>query len=186
MPKEDDKGNKLLQIEETVEVPPSSVITSVVAGNPQNARIAVLNAGNQSVYLSSGSSSIIQGSGLIVSGPTIVEGETYEISQDIDERSSNYDLQIESVWVQNDELAQFSLNIISASYDMYYRNISLSVAPNPLIQIGDIAQLSIKTYSVNFPSDQYWIVSGIDHNFSNGMTTNLTLKPFKKIFGMVE
>lgn len=186
MAKDNKNGNKLLQIEETVEVPPSSVITSIVAGTPQNARVAVLNAGNQSVYLSSGSNSIIEGSGLIVSGPTIIEGETYEISEDIGEGSSNSDLQIESVWVQNDELAQFSLYIISSAYDMYYKNIILSIAPNPLIQIGDIAQISIKTYSVNFPSDQYWIVSGIDHNFSNGLTTKLTLKPFKKIFSVVE
>jgi hypothetical protein len=159
------KLNKILVLEEAIEVPEDAVSTSIVAGTPQDARIAVLNASNQTIYLSAGSSNNLSGGGLIVKGPTIIEGETYEVSEQLQLGSFDAELDIESVWVQNEDIANYSLYIISSYYDMYYKNLSLKVASNPLIQVGDLAKIKIKTYKIEFPETQYWIVSSITHKF---------------------
>jgi hypothetical protein len=65
---------------------------------------------------------------------------------------------------------------------MYYKSLSLKISPNPLIQIGDLAKIKIKTYKVEFEESQYWIVSSVKHKFDKGMTTDIILKPVKKVF----
>jgi len=176
------KYNKDLVVEEAIEVSEDAVSTSIVAGTPEDARLAVLNASNQTIYLSAGSSSSISGGGLIVRGPTIIEGETYEISEEFEEESFGTDLEIQSVWIQNEDIANYSLYIISSYYDMYYKNLSLKVSSNPLVQVGDIAKIKIQTYKINFPEDQYWLVSSVTHRFDKGLATDILLKPIKKIF----
>lgn len=183
--KKNKKLNKILSLAETVKVPEDAVITSIVAGTPQDARIAVLNNGNQTVYLSTGSSNQLSGGGLIVRGPTIIEGETYEVSEDLYTDSFDSDLDIESVWIQNEDIANYSLYIISSYYDMYHKNLSLKISPNPLIQINDIAKIKIKTYKIEFPDTQYWIVSSVKHKFDKGLSTDVILKPVKKVFDAV-
>jgi hypothetical protein len=178
------KYNKILVIEEIVEVPEDAIATSIVAGTPQDARIAVLNASNQTIYLSAGSSNNISGGGLIVKGSTIIEGETYEVSEDLELGSFDAQLDVESVWIQNEEIANYCLYIISAYYDMYYKNLSLKISPNPLIQVGDLAKIKIKTYKVEFPETQYWIVSSIKQKFDKGLSTEIILKPVKKVFDL--
>lgn len=186
------KYEKDIAIAEVVEVPKDAVSTSVVAGTPQNARIAVLNASNQTIYLSAGSSNNISDGGLVIKGPTIIEGETYEVVREVEfsgfveaDDSFDADLEIQSVWIQNDDIANYCLYLISSYYDMYYKSMSLKVSANPLIQVGDIARIKIKTYKIDFPEDQYWLVSSVSHKFSNGLTTDIILKPIKKIFDVV-
>jgi|LakMenE01Jun11ns_1017448.scaffolds.fasta_scaffold9953719_3 hypothetical protein len=177
------KYSSKIAISETIEVPNDAVSISIVAGTPQDARVAVLNASNQTIYLSAGSSNTISAdSGLIVKGSTVIEGETYEIYEDIESPSFDSQLDIESVWIQNEDIANYCLYIISSYYDMYYKSLSLKISPNPLIQIGDLAKIKIKTYKVEFEESQYWIVSSVKHKFDKGMTTDIILKPVKKVF----
>lgn len=176
------KYEKILTVAEVVEVPKDAVSMSIVAGTPQDARIAVLNASNQTIYLSAGSSNNISGGGLIIKGPTVIEGETYEVFEELDTASFDADLEIQSVWIQNDDIANYCLYIISSYYDMYYKNLSLKVSPNPLIQVGDIARVQIDTYKIDFPDTQYWLVSSVQHKFNKGLGTDIVLKPIKKIF----
>lgn len=176
------KYEKIIAIAEVIEVPDDAISTSIVAGTPQNGRVAVLNASNQTIYLSSGSSNDISDGGLIIRGPTIIEGETYEVSEEMDTQSFSADLEIQSMWVQNEDIANYCLYIISSYYDMYYKNLSLKIAPNPLIQIGDIVKVKVETYKIDFPDTQYWIVSSVQHRFNKSLSTDIVVKPVKKIF----
>jgi len=177
---------KILTIAEVIEVPDDAISKSIVAGTPQNARVAVMNASNQTIYLSAGSSNNISDGGLIIKGPTVIEGETYEVSKELDTGSFDSDLEIQSVWVQNEDIANYCLYIISSYYDMYYKNLSIKIASNPLVQVGDIAKVQINTYKIDFPDDQYWLVTSVKHKFDKGLSTDLILKPIKKIFDIKE
>lgn len=176
------KYEKDIAIAEVIEVPDDAVSRSIVAGTPQDGRVAVMNASNQTVYLSAGSSNNISDGGLIIKGPTIIEGETYEVSKELDTGSFDSDLEIQSVWIQNEDVANYCLYIISSYYDMYYKRLSLKIAPNPLIQVGDVAKVQIDTYKIDFSDTQYWLVSSVQHKFNKGLTTDIVLKPIKKIF----
>lgn len=182
MPNED-KDKNFLSIKEIVQIKESAVSISQVAGNPQTARIAVLNTSNQSIFLSSGGSSLLSGSGLIVKGRRIEEGETYEVSEKLDNSYNESELDIETVWIQNDEAAQAMLTLIVKSFDMRYREIEVSIFGNPLVQIGDFTRVLFTTGKIEFSSEDYWMVVGCTHSFGEGLKTDLVLKPVAKIFG---
>lgn len=178
-----DEDKNFLVVKNIVKVKESAVSISQVAGNPQTARIAVLNTSNQSIFLSSGSSSLLSGSGLIVKGKRIEEGEIYEISEKIDSSYDESELDIETVWIQSDDAAQAMLTLIVKSFDMRYKEIEVSIFGNPLVQIGDFVKISFTTGKVEFSSEDYWMVVGCTQSFDDGLRTDLVLKPVTRIFG---
>lgn len=180
---DEDKDKNFLVVKNIVKVKESAVSISQVAGTPQNARIAVLNTSNQSIFLSSGGNSLLSGSGLIVQGKRLEEGEIHELSENLDGSYDESELDIETVWIQSDDAAQAMLTLIVKSFDMRYKEIQVSIFGNPLVQIGDFVRLSFKTGKVEFSSEDYWMVVGCTQSFEEGLKTDLILKPVTRIFG---
>lgn len=183
MAKNEEKDINFLEVTDIVEVKESAVAISKVAGTTQDGRLAVLNASNQSIFLSSGGNSLLRGSGLFIKGRAIQEGETYQVSDTLYESHDNSELDIETVWIQNDDAAEAVLSLIVKSFETRYKEINISLFGNPLVQIGDFVKVSYQTGKISFSSDDYWLVVGVTHSFSEGLKTDLILKPVKKIFG---
>lgn len=176
-----DKTNKILVVEETVEVKKSAVSISNVAGTPQDARIAILNTSNQAIFLSSGGNSLISGSGLFIKSKAVEEGDSYKVSQKLSDSNSDLEVELQTVWIQKDKSANSMLNLIVKAYDMKYKEISIEIFGNPLIQVGDFAKITYQTDNINFKDDEYWIITKINHSFSEGLKTTLVAKPLGDI-----
>lgn len=170
-------------------IPKNAVAVSTVAGTPQNARFALMNLSNESIYISEGDTDVLTGSGeglLWLKARTIVEGEPFEVSQNIDDKSSSGELIIESTWVQNENIANAALSLISSSFKTRYKSIEVEIFGNPLIQLGDLVKFTYDIGQVVPDQDEYYYVSKVIHTVEQGgMSTTVTLNPVTKSFEMV-
>lgn len=81
-------------------------------------------------------------------------------------------VQLDSEWIQSKQAAQRMLKVISMGIDGFSKTVKLNIFGNPLIQVGDIVTL---TYYLKGISGQKYFVNSVDHNFSNGLETSLTM-----------
>ena len=81
-------------------------------------------------------------------------------------------VQLDSEWIQSKQAAQRMLKVIAMGIDGFSKTVKLSIFGNPLIQVGDIVTL---TYYLKGISDQKYFVNSVDHNFSNGLETTITM-----------
>lgn len=172
----------------TRQVKPNAVAKSIVAGTPQRARFALMNMSNESVYISEGETSILSGSGeglLWIKARSVVEGETFEVSRSIDDKSGSGELSIDAPWVQNESTAIATLSLISESFDSIFKSVNVEIFGNPLVQLGDLVKLTFDVGKISFTASKYYIVSKINQSFDVGLTTSLVLNPVNKSFEMV-
>lgn len=170
------------------QVKPNALAKSVVAGTPQRARFALMNMSNESIYISEGETSILSGSGegiLWIKARSIVEGESYEVSRVIDDKSGSGELSIETPWVQNESAATATLALIASSFDTKFKSVNVEIFGNPLVQLGDLVKLTYDVGKISFNDSKYYIVSRISQSFEMGLSTSLTLNPVNKAFEMV-
>lgn len=80
--------------------------------------------------------------------------------------------QLDSEWIQSKHAAQRMLKVISMGIEGFSKTVSLNIFGNPLVQVGDIVNL---TYSLNGISNQRYVVVSISHTFDQGLSTKLTL-----------
>jgi hypothetical protein len=166
------------------QVKPNAVAKSVVAGTPQRARFALMNMANESVYLSEGETSVLSGSGegiLWVKARTVVDGESYEVSRNIQDKSGNGNVTIETNWIQNDSSANAALALITDSFDFKFKSVTAQIFGNPLIQIGDLVKLTYDTGKISFDESKYYMVTKVSHTFDLGLSTTVRLSPVNKV-----
>ena len=82
-------------------------------------------------------------------------------------------VQLDSEWIQSKQSAYKMLKIVQKGLEGFSKNVSLNIFGNPLIQVGDIVEL---TYSLNGILQQRYLVHSISHSFSKGLSTSLNLK----------
>lgn len=167
-------------------VKPNAVAKSIVAGTPQRARFALMNMANESVYISEGETSVLSGSGegiLWIKARSIVEGEAYELSRNIDDKSGSGELSIDAPWVQSESVAEAALALISESFNTKFKSINVEIFGNPLVQLGDLVRLTYDTGKISLTD--YYIVSRVSQAFDMGLSTSLVLNPVNKAFEMV-
>ena len=66
---------------------------------------------------------------------------------------------------------------VESALDGFSTTVTLNIFGNPLIQIGDIVNLS---YNLNGMDDQKHVVTAVSHAFSNGLITTLSLSRIKQ------
>jgi len=91
----------------------------------------------------------------------------------IDYSNLSETVQIDSEWIQSKQAAYKILKVIQRGIEGFSKNVSLNIFGNPLIQVGDIVNLS---YSLNGILDQRYLVHSVNHEFSQGLSTSLNLK----------
>lgn len=163
---------------------------SLVFGTPQTARFAVMNLTNETVILSEGDETNLvdrTGDGLLyLSANVLEEGDGIEVSRNTNIQNATNDLNIQTVWVQDQETANSLLNLLSESLESQYKEINFEIFGNPLVQIGDLVKINSKINKITLTANDYFVVTKINHKFSNGgLSTKLTVKPIKETFKMI-
>lgn len=91
----------------------------------------------------------------------------------IDYSNLSETVQLDSEWIQSKQAAYKMLKVVQRGIEGFSKNVSLSIFGNPLIQVGDVVNLS---YSLNGISEQRYLVHSVSHSFSQGLSTSLNLK----------
>ena len=91
----------------------------------------------------------------------------------IDYSNLSETIQLDSEWIQSKQAAYKMLKIVQKGLEGFSKNVSLNIFGNPLIQVGDIVEL---TYSLNGILQQRYLVHSVSHSFSKGLSTSLNLK----------
>jgi hypothetical protein len=156
---------------------------SSLDSTPFRSRFAVVNNSDELVILASTTDS--------QSHEPIQIWSNYQLLTDVKllERvvDPNYSLTIdlETDWVASQAEAQNILALLAKSTNTFYSDISVSVFGNPLVQVGDFAQITygLKRIGYNPTSPSFsnplnCIITSVDKGFSGGVSeTKLTLKP---------
>jgi hypothetical protein len=91
----------------------------------------------------------------------------------IDYSNLSETVQLDSEWIQSKQAAHKMLKVVQRGIEGFSKTVSLNIFGNPLIQVGDIVNLS---YSLNGISQQRYLVHSVSHSFSQGLSTSLNLK----------
>jgi hypothetical protein len=90
----------------------------------------------------------------------------------IDTTNPSETIQIDSEWIQSKTTAGKIIDAVAGAIDGFSKDITLEIFGNPLIQVGDIVDL---TYTLNGIHNKTYLVQSISRSFSDGLTTKLTL-----------
>lgn len=173
----DEEDSDTIATNEFRKIDKKSLAKSIVVGTPQTARFALLNLATETIYLTSDEQALTPNPQLYIKANIIVPGDSYEISREIPNASGNYEIQIESNYIQSKEQAETILRMISKSISNPTKSISVKIFGNPLVQLGDIVKFNFFTNKIESDSSEYYIIQKIQHEYNNGLSTTLTIKP---------
>lgn len=179
---EDDKN--LVGTSEVREIKNNSIGSSLVSGTPQTGRFAIINLATESVWLSA-SSGLSVNPQLFVKAKVIVPGDQYEISKIIPEASGTYEILIESDYIQSEDQAELVLRMLSRSMSNPTKSINVKIFGNPLLQLGDVVKFNFFTNKIQSGVEDFYVVSKIQHEYSDGLSTSLVLKPLTRSVSVV-
>lgn len=169
-------GNTLLeqQFVQHQIVDPYSVAYSTVLNTGFRAKFALVNNSTHMVYLKKDSDEL---NAFVVnlnlwtheiiapSDPEIIEYIT-------DPGNVGEVVQLDSSFIQSRDAAGKLLKLVSAGIDNFSKDVTLTIFGNPMIEVGDVIQLSYNLMGIN---QQKYIVHGVSHTYNNGLVTKLTL-----------
>jgi hypothetical protein len=90
----------------------------------------------------------------------------------IDQSNMSEVAQLDSEWIQSKQAAQRMLKVISMGIEGFSKTVTLDIFGNPLIQVGDVITL---TYYLKGIRDQKYFVNSVDHSFTTGLETRITM-----------
>lgn len=94
------------------------------------------------------------------------------IEKIIDSSNMSESIQIDSEWIQSSSAANKMLKVIEMGLESFSRQVSIDIFGNPLIQIGDVVNL---TYPLKGIANQKYFISAVEQSFSEGLSTRLTM-----------
>lgn len=165
-----------------------AVALSSVHGTPQTGRFAVLNLANETVFIGSDSTNTLVGADqgiLQVVGKTIIPGDQYEVKKSIPGGKNSYEITLDTELIQSPDQANAIASMISRSFSYQYKSIEVKIFGNPLVQLGDIIKFNYYSGKVTSDSDEFYIITKINHSFKNGLETTLTIKPLIQTVSVV-
>jgi cell wall-associated NlpC family hydrolase len=187
----DDKEDKSNQrvVKTTRSVGKNAVALSGVYGTTQTARFAAMNLSNETVFLNAeGYGELLNGAdnGLLqIVANTIIPGDQYELKKLVPGGRNSYEITIDTESVQSESQAEAVASMISRSFSYQYKSIEVRIFGNPLIQIGDIVKFNFYSGKVTSGTNDYYIVTRVKHDFEQGLSTTLTIKPLIETVSVV-
>jgi len=148
---------------------------STILNTGFRAKFAIANNTSHMVFLKKDSTEIMPVSVVLnlwtqeliaPSDPEIIEKIT-------DPNNLSEVVQIDSNWIQSKDSANKLLGTIAKGLDNFSKDVSLQIFGNPLIQVGDVVQVSYTYPGLN---QQKYLVHSVSHDFADGLSTSLTLK----------
>lgn len=169
-----------------------SVIISQIHATPFRATFAVVNNDDQLVYLSPPEGSGIDMTPLALRADYNKLTEQSTLEKIIDPTAVANSIQMTTKWIQTPHNANEMLEKIAILASSFNAEITISIFGNPLIQVGDICQLVYSLKNIGYDPtlsaggdspivEKLFLVKGVNHSYTSGMTTELTLKPLFKM-----
>jgi hypothetical protein len=107
----------------------------------------------------------------------IIANSDQDIIESIIDRSNPAEvIQIDSQWIQSTYAAEKIMTAVAAGIDGFSNDVSLQIFGNPLIQVGDVVDLS---YSLKGINHTYYLVQSVQQSFKDGLETTLVLNKVK-------
>lgn len=184
-PGKEEEDKNILSVSETRKVKPNSISKSLVAGTPQNARFALINLASETVFLVTDSDKLRPAPEIFIKARCIVPGDQYEINKTLNYATGSYEIVIDSEIIQYKEQAENILKMISRSISNPIKYINVQIFGNPLVQLGDIVQFNFFTNKIQSSANDFYVISKIQQDFSNGLSTSVTLKPLTESVSVV-
>lgn len=169
----------------TKEIKANAVAVSDIFGTPQTARFAVINLTMESIYLKQTNSEVNFESDFWLEGKPIILGNEKEIELDIIGGNNSSNIDIVSSWIQSKNQAEAIGYLISEYLQYQFKTIVVEIFGNPLIQLGDMVNFDYSIGNFNSDSNVLYVVCGINHSYSTGLSTTLTLKPIMETISTV-
>jgi hypothetical protein len=161
------------------EVDEYSLSYSTILNTGFRAKFAIANNSSHMVFLKKDSTEIMPVTVVLnlFTQEIIASSDPEIIEHVLDSANMAESVQLDSNWIQSKESGNKLVNIIAQGIDNFSKDVSLEIFGNPLIQIGDIVQVS---YSIPGLNQQKYLVHSISHSFDTGLATNLSLKMVDK------
>ena len=148
-----------------------------------------MNLSNETVYLNAeGYGELLNGAenGLLqIVANTVIPGDQYELKKLVPGGRNSYEITIDTETIQSEAQAEAVASMISRSFSYQYKSINVKMFGNPLIQLGDVVKFNFYSGKVLSSQNDYYIVTRVSHDFDNGLSTDITIKPLIQTVSVV-
>ena len=161
-----------------------SVICTEYRADPFSAHFVVANTSRQNAVIHGPETLSYAGSDkevdhkFIIIGRPLVIGESEEIvvrDEGAIRARGEIESELTNKWIQTKEYAQALADWIKNHWASGIDDVSVVVFGNPLIEVGDSLVIDFPEKDMTTTEARYFVV-GVNNQFENGLTTNLTLR----------
>jgi hypothetical protein len=150
---------------------------------PFRAKFAIVNNCEEVVYLNSSADNGITPLHINAKFQKLLEEQTIE--RVLDPNYINNSIELRTEWLPSSSEVEKVIAILSKALNGFYTDINISIFGNPLIQVGDFAQITYSLKRVGYDPTPgstieplICLVTSVSQGFSGGVSdTKLTLKP---------
>lgn len=156
------------------EVNEYSLSYSTVLNTGFRAKFAIANNSSHMVFLKKDPTELLQGTSVLNlwTMEIIAPSDPEILEKVIDSANMSEVVQLDSNWIQSKESANKLVTTIARGIDIFSQDVSIDIFGNPLIQVGDVVELS---YNLAGLKEQKYMVHSVSHSFSDGLSTKLVL-----------
>lgn len=147
---------------------------STILNTGFRAKFAIANNSSHMVFLKKDPTEMLQGTSVLNlwTQEIIAPSDPEVLEKVIDPANISEVVQLDSNWIQSKESANKLVNTIAKGIDIFSQDVSIDIFGNPLIQVGDIVQLS---YSLSGLNQQKYLVHSVSQTYDTGLSTRLVL-----------
>jgi len=156
------------------EVDEYSLSYSTVLNTGFRAKFAIANNSSHMVFLKKDPTELLQGTSVLNlwTQEIIAPSDPEILEKVVDPANMSEVVQLDSNWIQSKESANKLINTMARGIDIFSQDVSIDIFGNPLIQVGDIVQLS---YNLGGLNQQKYMVHSVSQSFDNGLSTRIVL-----------
>lgn len=156
------------------EVDEYSLSYSTILNTGFRAKFAIANNSSHMVFLKKDATEIMPLTVVLNlwTQEIIAPSDPEIIERVIDPANLSEVIQLDSNWVQSKEAANKLINTVARGVDNFSKDVTLQIFGNPLIQVGDVVQV---TYNLPGLNQQKYLVHSVSHTLDSGLSTTLTL-----------
>jgi len=156
------------------EVDEYSLSYSTVLNTGFRAKFAIANNSSHMVFLKKDPTELLQGTSVLNlwTQEIIAPSDPEILEKIVDPANMSEVVQLDSNWIQSKESANKLINTIARGIDIFSQDVAIDIFGNPLIQVGDIVQLS---YNLGGLNQQKYMVHSVSQSFDNGLSTRIVL-----------
>jgi len=156
-----------------------SLSYSTVLNTGFRAKFAIANNSSHMVFLKKDPTELLQGVSVLNlwTQEIIAPSDPEILEKVIDPANMSEVVQLDSNWIQSKDAANKLINTMARGIDIFSKDVSIEIFGNPLIQVGDIVELS---YNLGGLNEQKYMVHSVSQSFDNGLSTRITLNIIDK------